>query len=258
MNRKLTVAFLVVFVMLFVGCPLTSTSANKNGAGPPDLQRVVFIHYAKANAKPPAKETGYYKLLGAKWKSFPVSLEVNPSDSGLGEEFVIRAIGLAAEEWDSGAYSRSEGIDWYGVDPNLFDNKISITNKGYEDLAWTSDKLDGKNTLLFGNYSTPGVIAVTILWYDRATKTIVEFDIVFDTDYTWGNATEDSRVMGVMDLQNIATHELGHGVGLGDVYQSTAYQETMYGYSDYGETSKRDLYIGDKTGITKLYGAASA
>ncbi|MEM3547358.1 MAG: matrixin family metalloprotease [Candidatus Bathyarchaeia archaeon] len=253
MNRKMTVAFLVVFIMLFVGCPLTSTFANKDGAGPPDLQRVVFIHYAKANAKPPAKETGYYKLIGAKWKSFPVSLEVNPSE--LDAEFVKKAIGLAAEEWDSGAYSRSEGIDWYGVDPDLFNDTISTTDKGYEDLAWTSDKLDGKNTLLFGNYSTPGVIAVTILWYDRATKTIVEFDIVFDTDYTWGNATGDPNVM---DLQNIATHELGHGVGLGDVYQSTAYQETMYGYSDYGETSKRDLYIGDKTGITKLYGAASA
>jgi len=255
MNRKLTVAFLVVFVMLFVGCPLSSTYANPNGAGPSDLQRVVFIHYAKANAKPPAKETGYYKLIGAKWKSFPVSLEVNPSGSGLDKEFVIRAIGLAAEEWDSGAYSRLEGIDWYGVAPDLFDDTIGTTSKGYDDLAWTSDKLDGCNTIVWGDYPTDGVIAVTILWYDRATKTIVEFDIVFDTDYMWGDATGDSNVM---DLQNIATHELGHGVGLGDVYQSTAYQETMYGYSDYGETSKRDLYIGDKTGVTKLYGAASA
>jgi hypothetical protein len=45
-------------------------------------------------------------------------------------------------------------------------------------------------------------------------------------------------------------------VGLDDLYQTGAYMETMYGYSSTGETGKRDLYIGDKTGITKLYGAA--
>ena len=54
--------------------------------------------------------------------------------------------------------------------------------------------------------------------------------------------------------RHIETHELGHGAGLDDIYQSPAYQETMYGYSSLGETIKRDLYTGDKTGITKLYG----
>jgi len=85
-----------------------------------------------------------------------------------------------------------------------------------------------------------------------ATKTILEFDIVFDTDYVWG----DAETADVMDLQNLATHEVGHGPGLGDVYQSAAYQETMYGYSYVGKTRKRDLYIDDKTGIPKFYGAA--
>ena len=77
-----------------------------------------------------------------------------------------------------------------------------------------------------------------------------QFDIVFDIDFAWSASGE----AGKMDLQNIATHELGHGAGLDDLYQSPAYRETMYGYSAYGEISKRDLYIGDKTGITKLYG----
>lgn len=255
MDRKLTAAILTVFIILSVGCSMASTSASSNNAEPPDLQRVIFIHFAKSHAVKPARESGYYKLIGAKWQTFPVSLEVNPSGSGLKEKFVIKAIHMAAEEWDSGAYSQSEGIDWYGVAPDIFADEISTTSKGYDELAWTSDKLDGCNTIVWGNYPTDGVIAVTILWYNRATKTIVEFDIVFDTDYRWGDAAEDPSVM---DLQNIATHELGHGAGLGDVYQSVAYRETMYGYSDHGETIKRDLYIGDKTGITKLYGAASA
>ncbi|MBA7643606.1 hypothetical protein ES703_51337 [subsurface metagenome] len=57
-----------------------------------------------------------------------------------------------------------------------------------------------------------------------------------------------------MDLQNIATHELGHSVGLGDLYDDVASEETMYGLSEYGETKKRTLYLGDIAGIQKLYG----
>ncbi|MBU2577818.1 matrixin family metalloprotease, partial [Patescibacteria group bacterium] len=96
-----------------------------------------------------------------------------------------------------------------------------------------------------------GVIAVTTIWYNPATKAIVEFDIMFDTDWTWGDATIDTAKM---DLQNIATHEFGHGVGLADVYDSACSAVTMYGYSDYGETQKKTLETPDITGLQKLYG----
>lgn len=238
---------IVILVIAILLSSITPTIAKPDNPGPPDIQQKIFIHYAKPSnqAKPPAGEKGFYKLIGAKWKTTPVLLEVNPSN--LDKSSVLTTIGIAAEEWDDGAYS-----GWGGVPPNLFDNNTAVNYTiGYDDLAWTSDKLDGKNTIVFGNYPTPGVIAVTILWYNRATKTILEFDMVLDTNYTWGNATTDSNVM---DLQNIVTHELGHGAGLDDLYQSAAYQETMYGYSSVGEIIKRDLYIGDKAGITKLYG----
>ena len=56
-----------------------------------------------------------------------------------------------------------------------------------------------------------------------------------------------------MDLQNIATHEIGHGIGLGDLY-NTCTQETMYGYSTEGDVSKRTLNSGDISGLQKIYG----
>lgn len=71
------------------------------------------------------------------------------------------------------------------------------------------------------------------------------------TDYEWGNADIDG--ISVMDLQNIATHELGHAAGLGDLYKPPATEETLYGYANYGETKKRGLYYGDIAGIKKLY-----
>jgi predicted Zn-dependent protease len=60
-----------------------------------------------------------------------------------------------------------------------------------------------------------------------------------------------------MDLQNIATHELGHGFGLADLYNTqsqTQILQTMYGYASLGETMKRDLASGDIAGIRALYG----
>ena len=57
-----------------------------------------------------------------------------------------------------------------------------------------------------------------------------------------------------MDLQNIATHELGHSAGLNDIYSSTCSEVTMYGYSSYGETKKRTLEQPDITGLQKIYG----
>jgi hypothetical protein len=50
-------------------------------ASPPDLEQHIFVHYAKgAKPKPPTTDTGYYKLLGAKWQKLPVTIEVNPAN----------------------------------------------------------------------------------------------------------------------------------------------------------------------------------
>jgi hypothetical protein len=159
---------------------------------------------------------------------------INPTNpQGLGSTFITSAVSTSAETWD--ANTSKELMDGYTIDDTV-----------------TYGVQDYKNTISFGNYSTEGVIAVTTVWYNPATRAIVEFDIMFDTDWTWGNATVDNKTM---DLQNIATHELGHAIGLADVYDSACSEVTMYGYSDYGETKKRTLEIPDITGLQTLYGA---
>ncbi|MBA7681586.1 hypothetical protein ES703_89926 [subsurface metagenome] len=69
-----------------------------------------------------------------------------------------------------------------------------------------------------------------------------------DVDFDWGIADENK-----MDFENIATHELGHAVGLGDLYDSKCSEQTMYGYASNGETKKRTLESGDIAGIQSLY-----
>jgi len=85
----------------------------------------------------------------------------------------------------------------------------------------------------------------------KAGKKIVEFDMLFDTDFAWGNAEINSSLM---DLQNIATHELGHAVGLNDIYSTSCSYVTMYGYSKEGDVEKRTLEQPDITGLQKIYG----
>ena len=48
-------------------------------------------------------------------------------------------------------------------------------------------------------------------------------------------------------------YELGHSVGLADLYTARCSDQTMYGYASLGETQKRSLEAGDTAGIRKLY-----
>ena len=204
------------------------------------MEKIEFIHWKKDFARPSGakapKPPACYKFLTPtkiKWTSLPVSYKINPNNhQGLDEIFVKNAISTSAETWDA-ATGKELMNDAYTVD---YTAAYGVQN--YE------------NALVFGNYSTVGVIAVTTVWYNPATKAIVEFDIMFDTDWTWGDAVADATKM---DLQNIATHEFGHGVGLADVYDSACSLVTMYGYSDYGEIIKRTLENPDITGLLKLY-----
>jgi len=152
---------------------------------------------------------------------------------GLSESFVTSAISASAEAWDN-ATSRE-----------LFNNAYGIDSSAQYGLR------DNKNSIVFGNYPDPGVIGITSIWFTRQGKQIVEFDTLFNTAFHWGDATVDPTKM---DLQNIAVHESGHGVGLGDIYSSSCSEVTMYGLSNYGETKKRTLEQPDIIGLQKMYG----
>jgi len=255
MNKRVTLLMSIVLIAGVFAPIISVASAGKPDKVPPPLEKRVFIHYRKGFGRPPwagggkpKEDSGQYKLLGkgVEWKNTPVTYVIDPDNpDGLTEQFIVDAIFASAEEWDA------------NTETELFDETYAIDH----DSSWDDESPDGNNELLFGDYPQEGVIAVTIIWGyfsgPPPLREIIEFDIMFDTDYTWGYAGETSETeLGemIMDLQNIATHELGHGAGLADLYDSSASDETMYGYSEYGETKKRTLYKGDIAGIQELYG----
>jgi hypothetical protein len=262
MKVKKAVFFAMVLLFLL---PAVLAISNKLKGPKEPLEKIEFIHCgpgfrwndelkicekaAKLEAAKAPKPPTCYKFLTptkVRWQTLPISYVINPTNpQNLPQEFVTSAVFNAAEEWD--VHTTTELMNnAYAIDPGA-----------------TYGVQDYKNAITFGNYPTEGVIAVTTVWYNSTTKEIVEFDIMFDTDWTWGNATVEcsstesftNTTCGIMDLQNIATHEFGHGVGLNDVYDSACSEVTMYGYSDYGEIKKRTLEQPDITGLQTLYGA---
>lgn len=207
------------------------------------LEKIVFVHYRKDLAKSPGEKeqkaitVQCYGFLAAntKWRNLPIEYVVHPDV----EAVVPGAVFGAAETWDA------------AISKELFSNTYKIDNTA----TWDSNVPDGRNEMVFGNYPKDGVIAVTVIWGyfsgPSYLRRIIEFDVLFDTGYSWGDATQNPAVM---DLQNIATHEIGHGVGLADRYVTACREVTMYGYSGYGEIKKRTLEAADITGLRSLYG----
>ncbi len=208
------------------------------------VQGFAIMHYAKDKKRSARTGSGTacYSFLsrGAKWKAVEPWV-VNPANTqGLSESYLLSNLSA-----DIAKYETAAGIDILGSG--------SLT---YDPLIADEVTPDGKNEVLFGSVENPGAIAVTIVWGVFGGKVsqrrLVEWDQIYDeVDFSWSH--DASLEPGKMDFENIATHELGHSMGLGDLYMAECAQETMYGYATEGETIKRDLNGGDVTGINALY-----
>lgn len=241
--KKLIYLMVVIAILGLIvsGCSIplksvvpTSEKGNpKPELGTPTIEKITFIHYAKPNdrSKPVWDDTeDDFKFIigGIKWFN-TISYKVNPSGSDLSETDVLNAIVASATTWDS---------------ETSFSLYSSLTTTSTDNVV----SGDGNNTVGWGSLD-PGIIAVTYLWFNPATKEIVEFDTVFNTYYTWST----TGAYDAMDLQNIATHEFGHN-GLNDLRPPKDWALTMYGYSNFGDIDKQSLGTGDILGIKELYG----
>lgn len=216
------------------------------------VEGYAIVHYKDRAAKPAGERKATntcstYLASGAKWKSLEPWV-VNPANGeGLdgGTVFNLLAGGIGKwEEATDGNVKNGAGYDILG--------EGAVT--GLELVADTSAP-DDQNEVYFADITDSSAIAVTIVWGifggPPQTRKLVEWDQVYD-DVTFNWSAEATGVSEKMDFDNIATHELGHGVGMGDLY-NTCTEETMYGYAIEGETKKRDLNAGDIAGINKLY-----
>jgi hypothetical protein len=225
-------------LILIVIIGLTFLSSNFMALAKQDEVELTIIELkedGKSNAKTPgipptdnAMSNPDYKLLRYRWYT-TASYYVNTANTyGFSEAAVTATIQASAETWD-GATS-FEVFTYVGTTTS------------------SAGVYDGKNVVSWGSYKA-GVIGVTYLW--SAGGRMLETDTILNTYYQWSLSGEP----GKMDTQNIMTHEFGHWCGLNDLYNGRDYWLTMYGYSNFGETYKQTLGLGDVNGLRKVYGA---
>ena len=208
--------------------PRAAKGGKGGGGGKPD----------KPNDKDPSADCYTFLARGAKWKSVePYVVNANNTRS-LDKDRVVEIVAEGVGKWEAAA-----GVDILGVGTSTEEALVA-------DLASPDDE----NEVYFANVEEPNVIAITIMWGifggPPHSRELVEWDQIYDdSDFDWSISGE----AGKMDLDNIVTHELGHSVGLGDLYESTCGEQTMYGYASTGETKKQTLEAGDIAGIVSLY-----
>ena len=216
---------------------ITATPLLAQASRPDEVHMTVIEHVFKEGkghtqvyAIPPADnslDNPDYKLLLFHWSTTAKYL-INPSNKyGFSVSAVMAAIKTSADTWDK------------ETDAPVFSYQGTTTK--------SAGKRDNYNVVAWGAYRT-GVIAVTYIWYSGSQ--ILETDTMLNTFYKWSLSGESRK----MDVQNIMTHEFGHWAGLADLYNDVDYWLTMYGYSDYRETYKRTLGLGDINGLEYWYG----
>ena len=232
--KKLMLVLLVIACAVFFG--IRSVDAKKD-----EIKLRVFVHspgkpiITSSCAATIDDQVNDYGLTGWHMPTGGMDFQINYSSvprNLVGTNFAI-AIDNSFATWHSA------------------DSKQTFVDSG-STLAKNA-KLDGTNAVLFKKINRQA-IAITYVWYYSSGE-LAEADTIFNSGYKWSinnPALGDCISSLTYDVQNIATHEFGHWVGLDDLYDSADKDLTMYGYGDLGELKATSLGLGDITGANTV------
>lgn len=233
--KKLLVGLTPLLILALAFPALAVNQSRKPATAPPGIERGVFVDYGYSSPPwyPPEEETESYRWAPRiYWASLPVSVTAYTGDQPSSLD-TFEAIEAGFTAWD----------DETGT--SLYSSITEDSGSGPE-VA-----LDSENTVQWAIIDGPGgIIGVTYYWYYTATKEMVEFDIVLDSDDSW-SLTGGS---GTFSVQGVSAHEIGHTLVLQDLRSPKDGALTMHAYTWLGDTLKNDLGLGDVLGVKAIYG----
>ncbi len=262
--------FVLTLILSFTGVVNAAPPELGTGKGPPDLEKIVFIHFAKdfpagnPHGTPPGQdenkpgggnnggEKPLYKYSGLHWGSMPNYYVSN----SLATNF-LDAINNSFVTWDNASITYT--IEY-----------LENTDTLPDTLLWNAELnryiADMQNVVGWKDLGNTNAIAITYIWYNTLTRELVDVDTALNSNVAyawWQNSidgdpdkatwTEGQSSAYDVDIQNIMTHEAGHWLVLDDLYQKPANSQTMYGISAQFELKKRSLESGDIAGIQRIY-----
>lgn len=236
--KKLFVSVIIMFLLVgFVSIAYSKVYHVKGE------NLIIVVHpvepekKAKKTVPQEPKDNNYYELLGL-YVANNVDYHLNVD---IPSEFVDPIIDSFVTWWEVCSLNL---FAYYETEKSWFEN-------------------DGINTISFVKFTPVEYIAFCAIYYDpditdpeTGFNKIIDSDIVFNDLLKWGVDPdgEGPKKIRAFDVQNIATHEIGHALGMDDVYDDIYSELTMYGYGRKGETKKRSLENGDIMGVQWLYG----
>lgn len=167
-----------------------------------------------------------YSTEGHVWGKSTVPYYVNPANKYISDSAAVAAIKSSASGWSG--YANIQ-LSYAG---NTSD--ASLSNNGVNEVFFRDD--------------TSSMLGETYWWYD-GTGRLVDADIVIHENWTWYSANIGCTNGGYY-VENTATHEFGHVLGLGHSSVDTA---TMWPSSGSCETIRETLDPDDINGIQALY-----
>jgi|SRR3989344_6060390 len=155
------------------------------------------------------------------------------------------------------AYSYA-GIKWSGTSVGVDVSDASWPSSWISPLASGMSAWNGASSPFTFNSNASGhkftrsnmgtgALAITTTTYSGSTVT--DSDTNFNLYYSWSTSGDGC----CYDVQNVATHELGHWLVLNDLYGGGDTEKTMYYSASVGETKKRTLDTDDINGINYIY-----
>ena len=181
-------------------------------------------------------------LLGYRWNQkdpqlkWVVKNDANMAAEGLSASAVQSAISGASNTWDDATNQN------LFADSGLVTLNPTVATEKYNKINTINWKPLGSTCL---GYARTYYKLDNIGGYHSA----LDSDIVFNSDYSWRT---DGSWNGV-DVQSAALHEMGHTLGLGDIYGLPQFKSDTNEVMHYYTGVKRTLGNGDKTGVWKLY-----
>lgn len=144
-----------------------------------------------------------------------------------------------------GGITSSSAVSIFQTSGEAWDGQVAANI--YGTVSSGSGSVPVYNNVNQFNWANLASSTIASTWTWSSGGVASESDASYNTDFGWST----TGASGKMDLQNIATHEIGHTVGMGHSSSGTCL--TMYPSGSLGETQKRTLGDGDINGVKARY-----